>query len=642
MSEFILPSANDFEESDDSPFTSPVLDELVPADVGGHPTEVPQHVKDMSNYEKWAVGTGADMMSTKRALENPLLNAELLTKSVLSSAIGDNAVGRFIGGRNEKIREKLKYNEEQRSRDEDQFRFLKQDPYFKGGEFTSSAALGALLPFLKGNSIATTALKNFLPNALFEAATTEGGAGDRLAAGVKGGAGASAGTAVLGAAGKLGRVVAPRVAKKLSPVFKNARTQWQNVEDRVKQELADKFGAPLSLGDITPGPMNLIRKAENWFPGTFNRENVLKAQGDALLAKLHPKDTLLDGMKATSRALAKRGEEIYEPVMNKIGKSSLLIPADNMHSALKETYRKYPGLFTEVKLDADDQKLLMEFIDQDIPDALTFTEFTKLKHAIGSAQGQAERAVNTMNNPYPAQALTNMKKAYSAAMDDIKSWGSTAKSKSTKAKYAEIVKEYQNATKLWEQEVLPFKKNSFTADVMSKNQTPEQQIAALLKKSVVRDNVVLPQVRQHAPEAADLFDAVKLMNRGAKSAITEADEHGSHILDTLMAIGHPGVVGAQNALSKGSSSPLLKDLYLGTFDDLMPAATKGRWSSGPGNVGGALSQLLSTVPVSYGRENGETAMGLGALPLLWYKQLADEEDQSIGSASSTRGQGGVQ
>lgn len=619
MSNFVSPSFSDFQEFNEE-FTPPELELLGEDSKLKNPTKSPDFVKDMSAFEKGAVGAGARLMGIKRAIQEPLLK-------------GGMKLRELVGSDTDLVRKKLEDIKRQRQEDQDMLRYIREDPAYKTGEFVTDAATGALVPFYKGASILGTVGKNILPNFLYGAATKEGSIGDRVVAGGTSSAGAGAATVGLGLAGKAAQVVVPRIGNKFG---KPSSTQWQNPAFRAKQDLADAIDAPLSLGDITPGPGGVIRKAENWLPGMTNREPTLKAQGDALIAKLHPKNLVQEGMEQTGKAVKKEGDAIFAPVNAKIGKTSVLVPSDNMHGAVKELRERFPTLFTSEIKDTQVRDLLNNFADEVDPPALSFEEFRKIQQAVGKAAARAKDL--NISKDIEKDALNLANKAYSKAYEDIASWGQSGTSKKTAAKYKEISNEWKAAMDKWKEEILPFENNSFYEKVMDPSVTPEQTLKTITSNdfTTARDKVVSPYLAKHSPETQKLFDTVKMMNRAVDNATKPSLEHGSHILDTLVTIGHPGIVGAQSALSKGSANPLLKDMYLSSFDDLLPA--QHEW--GMGDIGGALSQLLSTVPMSYGRENGEAALSLGALPYLLYKDLNNEE-QSIGSMSSTRDQGGV-
>lgn len=619
-------------------FEATTFDKLIPKTSQDY--VVPEWVGKMSDEDKLFKGVKDRLGVMKRALTSPFLSNEAMrntsanlfgaVKPVLNTPTGyllkkagfdPQAVEQSLtSGGAKKTLDRYAKEREQYLTDE---LYVGDDPYYMAGDIGTGVVTGMGVPFYKGASVLGTAAKQFLPNALFEAATNEGDISDRLKAGVKGGVGAAAGTAAFGAAGKAGRVIAPRIKNKVTGAVE--RSRWQFADDIAKQDLADAVGAPLSLGDITGGPLNVVRKAEDWFPGKFNREPVLNAQAEALIAKLHPKNQVQEGMKVTSEALKQKADDIFAPVNAKIGKTSLLVPTDNMHSAVKELRDRFPSLFTTEIKDMQTRDLLNGFADEVSPPALSFDEFTKIRQAIGRVSSLAKGlGVKGGNTDYD-QAYKLSKSAYAKAMNDVESWGSiaTGTSKKTAAKYKDIVDEWKYAMEKWKKDILPFEDNQFYSKVMDPDITPEQTLNAVLDPMMgtARDRITGPYLKEYSPETQKLFDTVKLMNRAAKHATTSADEHGSHILDTLITIGHPGIVGAQTGLSKGSASPLLKDIVLSKFDDMLP--TTG----------------FAGVPTSLGREYGDIP-SIGGLGILNYlMNVGGDDDMPISSQTQIGAQG---
>ena len=574
---------------------------------------VPEWAGKMSDREKLFRGVKDRLGVMRRALISPFLSNDTLreTASNIAKAIP------FMDLNPEPLASKRGAQHKLAQLAREKQKYLYEKPYFNdsgyygAGDIGTGITAGMAVPFSSGKTLLGTAAKQFLPNALFEAATNEGSVMDRLVAGGAGGIGGSAGTAVAGLAGKLGRTVAPRVANKLGLGVN--KTKWQNPEFTAKQNLANEIEAPLSLGDITGGPFNIVRKAEDYFPGAFNREPTLEAQGRALIAKLHPENIVSKGVKDTKAALKEESRKIFAPVNSKVANTSILVPSGNMHGAVKELKDRFPSLFTTEIKDVQLRDLLNNFADSPNPPDLSFDEFTKIRQAVGRV-GSLAKGLSSANPDYKgASKLADT--AYAKAMSDVDSWGATGTSRSTKKKYEVIVSDWKSAMNKWQKEILPFENNEFYSKVSDPSISPEHTLKAISDPmiGVARDIVTAPYFAKHAPDTKKFIDTAKLLDRASKGLIEPSPEHGSHILDTLLAISHPGIVGAQTTLSKHSADPLLKDLYLSKFDDLL---------SSTGFAG---------LPTSLGREYGEIpAMGvLGLLNSLNFGE--DKKDMPISS-----------
>lgn len=602
-----------YDDYDPSGFRDP--DRNVP--VRADEYKVPEWVKKMDPKDKLVRGVKDRLGVMKRAVTSPILSNDNLRRAAKNLAFAAHQSPEVLTpeGAKAKLAEYAK----------DREKYQYEKPYFADsgmyslGDTGTGVAAGMAVPFSKGTTLLGTAAKQFLPNAVFEAATNEGDALERTQAGFIGGLGASGGTGVVGLAGKAGRVAIPRALNKTGR-FPTLRTEWQNPLHREAQDLADDIGAPLALGDIIGGPLDLIRKSENWLPGLSHREPVLKAQGDALLRKLHPNNTVQEGMEKTGKALKVEADKIFAPVNAKIGKTTLLVPTDNMHSAVRELRDRFPTLFTSEIKDTKVRDMLNNFADETNPPALSFEEFRKIQQAVGKAGARAKDLYVAKDIEKDAVNLANS--AYAKAMDDIDNWGSTATgaSKKTAAKYKGITDEWKSAMDRWKTEILPYENNAFYKKVMDPEVTPEQTLKATMDPMLgtARENIVGPYLKKHSPETAKLFDTVKLLNRAADNITKPADEHGSHILDTLIAIGHPGIVGTQTAISKGSASPFLKDVVLSRFDDLLP--TTG----------------FAGLPTSLGREYGE-GFGLGGLGILDLLSNVGKDDETPFSSMNQEG-----
>lgn len=572
----------------------------------------PAWIDKMSPMDRIGFGAKQNLKSKMRGIEGLMLDARI--------ALHGNA--------SDKLR-KSKLEEARVKSAEDAYHFS-YDPDYKlgnlGGEITTGLAVpgGGV-----GKTILSTAARAMPANALFNALTTEGSKTDRVVAGVTGAVGGAAGTGAGALVGKGGRMIAPRLANAANRLLGRPATRttaWQNIDDVSKQMIADRLNMPLSAGDIRPG--GPYEHLENWL-ASGKEGNVLAEQAAAIKARLRPKNAIKEGVEQTKKGLSLKADQIYQPVRDMTSKASLMVPTDNMHSSFSRLYTEHPSLFSGDYMSTGNKDLLKRFMDN--PEALTFAEFSAVKQAIGGAQKQAQTLVN--QGAIDPSALGMAKGAYADASKDLRSWGASGTSKSTKAKYKKIVDALERADKRWMNEIAPFRHEGVTKKLLDA-ETPEQTMKAVLDpmNNSGISNVVLPQLDRYSSDTADLVRYLGMTNRAGKAALGEAPIQQTHPLSFAKNVfTHPLVSAAQQFSDAGTSSRLVKDAIFGKFDDLVPKGSSG-----------VLQNLAATVPASVGRQYDEQIAGgaLGTYSLL-KDMIFPKEDKSWGSLNSTRNDGNV-
>lgn len=570
----------------------------------------PPWIDKMSPVDRMAFGAKQNLKGKMSGIKELMLDARI--------ALHNNPADKL---------KKLELEKERAKRAEDAYHFS-YDPDYKIGNLGGEIGAGLVVPGGGvGKTILSTMGKAFLPNAAFNALTTEGSLTDRGVSGLTGGVGGSVGTGAGALAGKAGRIIGPRLANKVSTMLGGSggrTTAWQNIDDVSKQMIADRLGMPLSVGDIRPN--SPYEHIENWLSGDKSGA-VLKKQADAIKGKLFPKNAITEGIDKTKKGLSLKSEQIYQNVRGMTDKAGLLVPTDNMHGAFSNLYKEHPNLFDTAYMSSSNKNLLKEFYEN--PSALTFSEFAKVKQAIGGAQKQAETLVN--QGLLDPGALGMAKNAYAKASDDLRSWGASGTAKSTQAKYKKIVEAQERADKRWMNEIAPFRHSEVTKKLLDSS-SPEVTMKTILDpmNETGVEKLLLPNMDKYSPDAADLVRYLGMTKRAGDASLGKVVPQTAHPLTFARnLVSHPTVSFAQMMSDEGMSSPLVKDMVFGKFDDLVPKASSG-----------VLQNLISTVPASIGR-NYDEQIGLGGLGTLSILKefIMPKEEHSLGSDMSTRGQG---
>lgn len=486
--------------------------------------------------------------------------------------------------------------------------------WLKGGQLAADIGMGVVLPFMKGKTVAQTIAKNAPVAGVYEAIVNPGTMEERAAHGGLGAVGAGAGIGALGLAGKGYEYLSPRLSNSFEDLIERSKqftsdnslrkhemkTRWKDPNAISKQKLADSIGAPVSIGDINES--GILRMIEQGFTNENQRGNILKKQVSSLEDAIGVvKNNMSNSIEDTSKKLSAVGNDIFAPVQQKIGKTSILIEPNAMHAEAKNIKENFASLLEPSYYDASKIEAFNDWIDNPYP--LNYNEFRNFQQIIGKASARAKDLVNKGEIEKGAKVAADT--AYAKSYDDFKSWGQ-ASSPKTKKKYAEIVSEHEQAMKKWKQDVLPF--DNDVSSALKLAITPEETTNILLnpKNKSLLEKVVVPELTKYSPEGKHLYDAVRLLNRAGKSMSLGADEATAHPSDII----NPLLTGVRKGVSNLTSTKGAKDLYYGKFDHLLPDNSQ---QFVPKNIEDLLAQLGSTAkkaPIGYGREQEDFSEAL--------------------------------
>jgi len=617
----------DFDDLDNrsSSFEALSEDDLVPST---DKRRADPNLMDYSNYDTAMIGAGERAMRAARGVKDLGL-----------------AAGEMIGlkGYKEKRNELAdRINEERKLFNQNIG--SDQNPkrnWLRGGQLAADVGMGVALPFMKGKTIAQTIAKNAPIAGAYEAVVNPGSMEERAKSGGLGAVGAGLGIGAIGGLGKGYEYLSPRLSNSFDDLVARSKqftgdnslrgvpinTRWKDPNAIAKQQLADSIGAPLSIGDIEG--KGVLRMAEQGFANESQRGNILKSQVGALEDAIGIVDNNMSkAVENTSKELTKVGNDIFAPVQQKIGKTSILINPSTMHNEARNIKENFSALFEPSFYDKSKIEAFNDWIDN--PYALNYNEFRNFQQILGKASSRARDLVNKGEIEKGAKSAADA--AYAKSYDDFKSWGQSSSPK-TQKKYAEIVKEHEKAMGEWKRDVLPFD-NDVTSS-LKQAATPEETTSVLLnpRNKSTLEKVVAPELAKHSPQGKHLYDAVRLLNRAGESmgsGINEATAHPSDVLNPLL-------TGVRKGISSLTSTKGAKDLYYGKFDHLLPNDGQNFLPRKDHTIEDLLAQLGSStakLPIGYAREQEDLSeAAINALLM----NMFNDDSEKVSPGAITQG-----
>lgn len=483
----------------------------------------------------------------------------------------------------------------------------------KGGEFAGEVLPTFAIPGSTSKTLIGRVIDNAANQGLFNALTTQGNAVDRISAGGTGAVGGGLGSAGVdiaakGIAGTMGR--------------------WGDDAIKAMNAKLVAMGLKPRIGDLAGREeASIIRGMENWSSHLPMLKGDRSAQQEKLRRLIVPDkvkgvNKITEAVKNTDEAIRKHADSIYAPVKQKIGKTSILIDPSNTYAQAVKLRTDYPKIFDDTYYKGSDIAKFNEFLDN--PGPLTYDEFRNIQQILGSAQGRAQSLVN--KGEIVGNAIGDAKQAYKASKLDFDSWGQGSSPK-TRKKYAEIVKEHNDATKRWEDEVLPWKESDIANELRRVEKFGAPDSARILTRADTdKSDLVRRYLKEYGPDDnADLADALSIMRRDSHALGNSVDDDVVHSGSLLSGILAPGLVTGATGSVKMSSNNIGKNMY---FGDSLPVMT---------------SPVIRGYLGASG-ETGEDQLGT----LLVIKELYDKMqnkfgDRSIGSlteAGASAGQSG--
>lgn len=451
----------------------------------------------------------------------------------------------------------------------------------KGGEFAGEVLPSFAIPGSAQKTLVRRALDNAGRQGLFNATTTQGNAVDRAGAG---------GTGAVG--GGLGSAAGDVIAKG----FAGAMGRWGDDAIKKMNDKLVQMGLKPRVGDLAGREdASVVRGMENWSSHLPLLKGDRVTQQEKLRRLVVPDKTkgenkVTEAVQNTDEAIRKHADSIYAPVKQKIGQTSILINPSNMHAQASLLKENYPKLFDENYYKAADINKFNEFIKN--PTALTYDEFRKFQQMLGKAQGRADDLVN--KGEIVGEAVGEAKQAYKASKTDFDAWGQSSSPK-TRRKYAEIVEEHNNATKRWEDEVLPWRQSDVADDLRKVNKFGAPDSARILTRADTdKADLVRHYLKQYGPEGnSDVADALAIMRRDSHMLGNSIDDDVVHSGSLLSGILAPGLVTGATGSAKMSANNAGKAMYFGDSLPVMTSPVMRGYLGASGEVGeDELSTLL--------------------------------------------------
>ena len=600
-------------------------DDLVPS---GEKRRADPSLMNYSKFDTAMIGAGERAMRAARGVKDLGL-----------------AVGEMIGldGYKEKREELAKTINEERALFNQNIG-SDQNPkrnWLKGGQLAADIGMGVALPFTRGKTIAQTIAKNTPIAAAYEGTIEPGSWTERGKSAGLGAIGSGIGIGVLGGLGKGYEYAAPRLSNSFEDLVERTKSftgdnslrkplmnsSWKDQEAVVKQKLAESIGAPVSIGDINGN--GVLRMVEQGFANESQRGNILKGQVNSLEDAIGVvKNNMSKSVDDTSKKMTSIGNDIFAPVQQKIGKTSILINPSTMHAEAKNIKENFSALLEPSFYDKSKIEAFNNWIDSPYP--LNYNEFRNFQQIIGKASARAKDLVNKGEIERGAKSAADA--AYSKSYDDFKSWGQSSSPK-TRKKYAEIVEDHEKAMNEWKRDVLPF--DNDVSSSLKLATTPEETVAILLnlKNKSTLEKVVSPELAKHSPQGKHLYEAVRLLNRAGESmssGVNEATTHPSDIISPLL-------TGIRKGVSNLTSTKGAKDLYYGKFDHLLPNDGQDFVPRSFEDMLGQLGSVGAKVPIGYAREQEDFSEA--ALNALLLGMLSGDEAVSPGSVTQDSDRG---
>jgi hypothetical protein len=586
------------------PYVSPAREEnLDPSEPAEGSYTLPEYAKGYGAGKAALVGTGRGLTKVGRGAKDLILaGAELL---------GGDYTSKLAKERRKELAdlttEENRYWEEGLANKESGV-----SGWAKGGEFAGEVLPAFAVPGSGAGTLLARAASNAGRQGLLNAATTQGNVVDRAAAG---------GTGAIG--GGLGSIGGDVIAKG----FGGAMGKWG---DPVAKQVNDRLvamGLKPRIGDLA-GRENahVVRGMENWASHLpVSKGDVIEQQEKLrrliVPDKMSGENMVTKAVKTTDQKVREHADDIYAPVKQKIGKTSILIDPTNTHVAAAKLKAEYPGIFDGTYYKQSDLDAFNKFVDS--PTSLTYDEFRNIQQILGAAQGRAQNMVN--KGEIVGNAVGDAKQAYKTSKLDFETWGQNS-SPSAKRKYAQIVKEHNDATARWEKEVLPWKQSDVAQDLRNISTFGAPDTARVLTRADTdKADLVRHYLKQYGPEGnADLADALSVMRRSAQGLASATDDEVVHSGSLLSGILAPGLITGATGSAKMSANNFGKAMYFGDSMDAMTSPVMRGYLGASGEVG---EDQLSTLMV------------IKEL----YNQLQEKYgDQSIGSKTESGAAAGQQ
>lgn len=592
-------------------------EEMNPTSPGARPTDIPAEVKNATRLRSFLHGANNKIRDYQEGIAG---GADLVANIFTDRS-------RSINHRNAKTKRRNAQFNETWAND-----LNPNQGYVSAGELTPAIAAGFVIPGAQG-SLPAQALKVGAMSGGLEALLTPGTVGERTQAGLTGAVGAGAMQGVMHGAGK---------------AYNGLRGKYANQATKFLDDKMTAMGLSPSIDELAgSGDATFYRLLNKLSHNSTTGVKRLSDNALALEKKIVPVTTrgkdvnmISKAISETGEGVASRGQEIwapfedlaktaktkvttYDPVKVLNPKTGVEELRPSLKTALDRLYNDYPQILNDVKKSPVRERLLeIATTSPKKLQSLSVSDYNDLRKEIGRITPIVNAQVR--NKELPSEVSSYMAELLNGVEKDMARWGNHGGN--TKAYNA-----FKTSMGQWKDDVLPFLNNPMVHDLKDMATSNAGNAARRIVNET--DDSLKAQVRQYLTEfgprgGSDLFDAVDTM-RAASNAI------GTKPVASFPSFGtelNPGEWG-------GGVKKLLKDSYFGDGRSFVPNAM----NKNPLTFGGVGKQMLTSAPISLGRENGEEALGgLGLLGLLGYGPMTgggDDPQASHGSVSHQTMQG---
>lgn len=583
MSEFNFSSVND--DYDPKKSGTGDLNFAKGGDLTAHSFKVPEFVNDIGKGEAFAIGTGRGLNRSYRGIKDLMLK-------------GRNLLGTTSDDQYEQ------FKQEGADLDKMWNQGLGNDlasskGWAKGGEMTGQILPGLVIPGGGAGMLGRAGVQAAY-NGLFEAATTEGGAGDRLVAGGLGAAGAGLGSLGMDTLVKGGSAMAGKWGDELAQTFDLKATQ-KGLNPTIG-ELKSKVQRNMSAADLAKSKPNnaaAIESAVQDTPGARHRtevearklKEVLGITDDIKTSTVLPKvdaDNL-------SKLLSERSTEIWKPFnVSAKGAKTKVFPIE-LWNGLQEVAKHNSKILKDSSAIPDDlvrgqlNDLLQVTNSSKLP-KYTAQEYSKIVSELGNAQHRTSILSGGQTPTYDAASVARMSDMFGKAKNDMAMWGK---------KNPDIYSNWENALAGHQAEIVPVRGNPIFETASKLN--PKGRDVTKLANRVTDDasngsvNDLITQYKKFGmDEAADRLTNMDTM-RHATSVLGGTPGEGS--INLVSKLGMP--------FEKNTRKPWAKNWYFGDAGIQAPK----RFSENTG----VLDMIRRQAPIGYAREHGQDAATIAAM-----------------------------
>ena len=598
MSEFNFSSPDeDYDPKKKSEFNFQPADELAPGSF-----DVPDFVKDIGKGEALAIGTGRGLNKTYRGVKDLMLKARNL-----------------IGTTSNEQYDKFKQEGADLDKMWDQGLGNKLAPnsgWGKGGQVLGQVIPGMIIPG-GGQTMLGRAGLQALYNGLFEAATTEGGAGDRFAAGGLGAIGAGVSSVGMDALVKGGSSLINKWGDEaaqtldLKATEKGLRPSIGELKAKVQRGMNSS-----KLSNSKPNNAAAIENAVQNTPGARHRTDIEARKMKEVLGITDDikTSTVLPKVDADNlnKLVSERSGEIWKPFNSAVrkvkpGKDGQVYPLE-LWNSLQDLAKHNSKILGDSSAIPDDvvRGQLKELLEINNPNQLKripAKEYSKIVSELGNAQHRTSVLSTGQTPTYDSASVARMTDAFAKAKNDMAMWG-----KKNPAAYSA----WQDGLTKHQDEIVPIRGNPVFKAASDLN-AHGRDITKLANKITDNDSNTYVQDLIGQYQKFGLDDAADRLTN------MDTMRHATSVLG-----GNPGE-GSISLTSKlglpfevNSRKPWAKNWYFG--DANLQAPKRFTENTGP------LDMLRRQAPIGYGREHGEDASTL----LMMIKDLfGGDEDETL-------------